>query len=339
MADAGALTLADYAMQSNDEPIRELIKAILVPESVLNDLPLMTNAALKATVLRLLPEGFPTWNGWGKINQNPNVYKADFSDYQESAYLVRQKIQVDNRLLQAPNWIGDPFELQLMAWRDSLNYELNVTFIENDQSGNNGGNGDAWEGLRPRMVNPNYGVPNRNSINTGGLNLTTSMTDADGQTLMELMGTMLAYVGDPTGGSTVFYFNWLTKERAARAMRQSHMWRYTTDNYDRQIEAFRGAKIRDLGWRKDSETPVVPLNLTAAGTAGATAATAYTEIYAVHYGTTWMRGWQTNTPELKYLGLSTENGVYENAIIDWAVGLMQPNPRAICRAYGIQLST
>src|SRR5207253_835527 len=100
---------------------------------------------------------------------------------------------------------------------------------------------------------------------TGGLNMKANMTDSDAQTLMEVMGTMLAYVGSPTGNDCVFYMNWLMKERAARAMRQTHMWRYTEDNFGRMIESFRNAKVRDLGWRQDSDTPVVSLNLTSAG--------------------------------------------------------------------------
>lgn len=336
MADANALTLADYAMQSNDEAVKGLVKAILTPESILNDIPLITNSALKASVLRLLPDGLPaTFSGWGEINKNPNVYKATFEDYQEAVYLVRQLIQVDRRLMAAPNWIGDPFEMQLMAWKNHLNYELNTTFIENNPAT---GNGDAWTGLRPRMTMPYYKVPAKNNINAQGLNLGPSMTDADAQMLIEWLSIMLSFTGAASmGGSPVFYTNYLTKARIDKGLRQTHMWKYTDDNFGRTISQFQDAKVRDLGWRQDSDTPVVPLNLAADGTQNASSDTAFTEIFLVRYGNETFRGWQTNNIGLEYLGRSTETGVYENAVIDWGVGLMQPHPRAICRLYNVRL--
>jgi len=333
--DSNALTLADYAMQSNDPGVRELIKAILLPTSILNDIPLITNPALKAEALRLLPTGLPgSFSGWGRVNKDPTVYKASFEDFQEPIYLVRNLIQVDVALLESPNWIGDPFEMQLSAWRDHLNYELNTTFINNDPIA---GNGDAWVGLKSRFTLPHYKVPARNLIDAGGLNMKTSMADADAETLMEILGTMFAFVGSPDGTDCVIYTNYLMKERMARAFRQTKQWRYDQDAFGRMVEKFRMATVRDLGWQQDSVTPVVSLYETSAGVTSGTS-TAYTSLYVVRYGNTTFRGWQRKELKLEYLGRSTETGVKENALIDWGVGILQPHPFAIARAFDIQLA-
>jgi hypothetical protein len=326
-------------MESNNPAIQALTYALLTPENVLNDIPVVTDANLNMRGLRLLPEGIPDdFTGWTKLDKVPATFNADFKDYEESAALIRQLISVDRRTRQQKGWIGDPVKNRVAAWKRLLIPELNETFVYNSGTGPDG-EPDAWIGLDERIANRDkYKTPAENFIDAGGLLFTRSMTRDNALDFWEYLNEGLARVGAPDGDGCVIYVNFALQGRINRAAMlggEGGGFGSTRDAFDRQVTTYRNARFRDLGFMKDSTTPIIGNAESATGVRGGGDRCS---IRIVHYGDEWMRGWQTNALMPEYLGRSTENGVIERFLIDWAVGLFQPHPQSVARIYNLEFS-
>jgi hypothetical protein len=336
--DTNAQTIADYARQSNDPAVQKITLSLLQNGSILDDLPLSTNESLKMTGSRLRGSGLPTVN-WGRINKPPASVKAKTERYEEEVALIREIIPIDRRLLAQKNWIEDPIQTQLNALMEAHTYELNTTFFLNDPADPTNGNEDAWVGLRTRLDNPNlYGVESQMKIDAGALVMTTAMTAANANSFLELVDQMLAYMGSDDGEGVVFYCNWVLKARWARAIRVAGSgagFSIAKDAYDRMVETYRKAKVRNIGWKADQSSLIISNTENSDGTDGSSN---YTSLYAVRYGEGRFKGWQTNALKPENLGRSTENGIMQNVLIDWGCGLWAPHSRSICRAFGIKTS-
>src|SRR5207248_1206838 len=110
------------------------------------------------------------------------------------------------------------------------------------------------------------------------------------------------------------------------------------DQFDRTIEMYKGATIRDIGYKVDQATRIIPggstfagglLGENAAGTGTSTASgSIFTSIYAVNYSTDHFFGWQFDVLNVQDLGL-INNGVIYRTLIDWAVGLINQSTRSL----------
>jgi hypothetical protein len=335
--DSGSITLPQYAMESNDPVVRKFVKAILSPESILNDIKLKTNKRLSAKGLRALPEDLGTFTGWTDVNETPNIYNASLQDFEERCFMIRNLLVIDEALLEQEDWIQDPISARISLWRELLQYELNTTFFYNHPAT---GNPKAWVGMNARYTLPQYKVPARNIIDCSDIDLSGTITTANANKLLERLGFAFAFTGAPGGVDACIYTNYLAKEKMATAIRSlgnSGGWRYDKDAFDREIEKFRSAVVRDVGFRQDSETPVISFSENAAGEVVAADAGDRTTLHVVHWGDNFMSGWQRKALKPKSLGLDPTNGVKHNFLVDWGVGLYQAHPRAICKLVGIKV--
>jgi len=338
MALATALTLADYARQSNDVAQMKIVMSLLENGSILDDLPLVTNPSLTIKGRRITNADLPA-TGWGKINQNPTGIKTSTRDYEEQAALIREIIQVDRKLLAQRNWIDDPFQVQIDGAMKSHMYEMNDTFFNNDP-GAAGGIEDAWIGLRPRLRNPGlYGVEPNLRIDCGGVVMTQSMSQANANSFLEYLAQGLAYLGASDGRGCVAYTNWLLKERMARAYRTANgasMFTTQKDDFGRMADFYRQMKITDIGWKRDGTSLIFPTTENASGVD--TGSGDRTSLVIARFGTNYLKGWQDSELKPEYLGRSTEQGVYENVLIDWGCGLCYPNSRSFVELYNIKIA-
>jgi len=140
----------------------------------------------------------------------------------------------------------------------------------------------------------------------------------------------------------VIYANWLSKERINRAIRllgSGAGFKTTEDSFGRQVEMYRQAKVRDMGFRRDLMTTVISNSLDHNGDeTGSAGSGKFTELYVVRYGDDYFKGWQTNPLRPENLGKSKEFGTYYNIVIDWACGLYYPNQRSFARVHNLQIS-
>lgn len=127
----GALTLADHAALSNDPLVKEITKSLHQTWNALKDIPLFTSPSLKQVGMRYLNQNIPLPN-WTGVNSEPVAVKGKPKSYEESLYLVRNKILVDHVLLDQPTNIIDPIEAQVQIFLEGFAYDFNDKFVNNN---------------------------------------------------------------------------------------------------------------------------------------------------------------------------------------------------------------
>jgi len=332
---AGTMTLADYALLSNNPLVKAVTYSLIQNDNVIQDVPLLNKKSLIASGVRF--EGnLPTVN-WSQLNAEGVTTKGTPTAYQEQAYLIRNYVDVDKMFVQEENAIVDPRATQVQAYLRALTYDLNFKFFKNDHIT---GDVNSFIGLRHRIDNGGiYGVRPENKIDAGGVDLSVAgMTQATANKFLVSLDQLLWSVDSPTGTGVTLYGNEVFQRQFAAAVRvMGTSGGFTTmqDQFNRTIQMYKGAVIRDPGYRADQVTRVLATTETANGLAD-TGGT-YTSVYAVNYGTDHFFGWQFNDINVQDLGL-INNGVIYRFLIDWAVGLMNASTRSIGRLYDVKLA-
>jgi hypothetical protein len=329
----GALTLADHAALSNDPLVKEISKSLHQTWNALKDIPLYTSPSLKQVGMRYLNQGIPAPN-WTGVNSEPVAVKGKPKSYEESMYLVRNKILVDNVLLDQPTNIIDPIEAQVNIFLEGFAYDFNDKFINNDPASLVAGNSaDCFPGLNYRMNNPaDYDIPTEMDITVDSSFADLySASSSKANNFIFKVQELLDNMNAPDGDGVVLYMNEATKRRIElniRVMGIGAGFDTTQDAYNRPVEKYKNATIRTVGRKSDGVTHIIgdTLNNNIAGDAGKCS-----HIYAVRYGTGYVQGWQSGPFKPTYLGLSKENGIMHNVVFDWGVGLWVPHTRAIGR--------
>ena len=334
---SSALNMAQYAVMSNNPLVQSVVFSLLDMGSAMTDIPFLEKKSLIANGVRW-QGNLPTVN-WGAINSDPVTTAGTPTPYQEQAYVLRNAIDVDKYLVEDENAIGDPRGTQLAAYLKSATYDFNYKFIWNDHVT---GDQNSFVGLAARLNNTaQYGTWSSAKIDAGGLSLAASGTAAISATaanfFIELVDQLLWSVDSPNGDGVVLYMNEVLKRRfntALRALGTNGGFNIVTDQFDRTIEKYRGAVIKDIGYKADQATRIIPNTESATG--AATGGT-FTSMYAVNYSPDHFFGWQYEPIQAHDLGL-LNNGVIYRTVIDWAGGLMNHNIRSIGRLYDIKMS-
>lgn len=341
MPDSNALTLADQALISNDPLVKEITKSLHQTWNALKDIPLVTNPSLRQVGTRMVNQAnaFPTIN-WATINEEPVVSKGKPKQYEESMYLIRNKIQVDHVLLDQPNNIVDPVQMQINYFMEALAYDFNDKFIGNDPTSSAAGNDvDCFPGLRYRLTNPEqFDIPAEMSVNGLGASGADLTSTTGTNRFMEKLQNLLDNMNSPDGDGIVIYVSEAMKraiEYGIRSMGIGAGFDVTKDSFDRPVEMYKGAKIRAVGRKSDGVTHILGPE-TAAGVP--TTSGSLQSIFAVRYGDGYCTGWQPGPFKPTYLGLSKENGVLHNIVFDWGVGMWVPHTRAIGRVYNVKIA-
>jgi len=335
---AGTLTLADYALMSNSPMVRAISYSLIQSDNVLQDCPLVTQKTLVANGVRF--EGnLPTIN-WAPINSEGVTTKGTPSPYSEQLYLIRNYIDVDEVYVEEENSIVDPRGVQANAYMVALTYDMNDRFFNNDHIT---GNVNAPVGLKYRINNGGtFGVRPENIINGGGLDLTqatliTPATQQNGNKLLEFLDQLLWSVDSPSGSGVILYMNEQLRRRVAfaiRALGTGGGFDVSKDQFDRVLERYKGATIRDPGYKADQATRIITSTEASDGTAGPST---YTSIYAVNYGFNHFYGWQFKEMQALDLG-RINNGAIFRTYLNWAVGFMNSSTRSIGRLYGLKVA-
>jgi hypothetical protein len=119
-----------------------------------------------------------------------------------------------------------------------------------------------------------------------------------------------------------------------RAMGTDGGFTITKDEFDRVQSSYKGAIIKDIGYKSDQATRIIP---TVESATGASSGGTFTSVYAVNYSTDHFFGWQFEPLAAHDLGLLND-GVLYRTVIDWAGGLMNASDRSIGRLYDIKLA-
>jgi len=319
---------------SNSPLIQKVTYSLILYANVIQDIPLVEKKSLVVNGARF--EGnLPTVN-WSQLNAEGVTTKGTPTPYQEQAYIIRNYIDVDKFLVEEENAIVDPRGVQTDAYLKALTYDLNYKFIKNDHIT---GDVNSFVGIRSRIDNGSvFGVRSENKIDAGGVDLSQGgLTQATANKFLEQLDQLLWSVDSPTGSGVVLYMNEVMRRRFAFAMRTmgtSGGLAITQDQFNRTIEMYKGAVIRDPGYKADQSTRIITTTETNLGADGSSN---FTSIYAVNYDTDHFFGWQFNPPNVQDLGLIYNGAIYRT-LIDWACGLVNTSNRSLGRLYDIKIS-
>src|SRR5260221_8819032 len=102
---ANSVTLADYALISNDPMVRAVTYSLIENGNIMQDVPLISKKSLVANGVRF--EGnLPSVN-WSPVNAEGVTTKGTPTAYQEQIYLIRNYIDVDKVFVQEENALVD----------------------------------------------------------------------------------------------------------------------------------------------------------------------------------------------------------------------------------------
>lgn len=334
--DSSALTLPQYALMSNDPLVMKITHSLLKAGSVLTDIPLINKKTLVANGVRFEGDSLPTVD-WTPLNTDPVVVTATPKAYQAQAYLIRNAIDTDKKLVEDENAIQDPRGTRLDAYLRAVAYDFNNIFINNTHTS---GDSNAPVGLRGRLDEyAKYGCESELKIDGAAADMTTAMTAATVNNFLEKVDELLSYLGAPDGNGVVLYMNDTLLRRFARGIRTLGAgagFNTVEDAFGRTVERYKGAVVKDIGRKKDQSTRIITTTEDSSGVDGAST---YTSLYGVRYGDDGLFGWQFESLEqsVRDLGL-LDNGVTYRTVIDWAVGLYQAHTRAVGRIFEIKLA-
>src|SRR5262245_50477823 len=238
---ANALSLAQYAVMSNDPLVMAVTMSLINSGTVLEDIPFVNKQTLIANGVRW--EGnLPTVN-WSQINAEGAVTSGTPTPFQEQAYIIRNLIDVDKFLVQDQNQIVDPRGAQVSAYLKAVAFDFNDKFLNNNHVA---GDKNAIVGVRARIDSGStYGVRSENKINGSGVDMTSgAMTAATFASFTELVDQLLWSVDSPSGAGVVIYMNEVMKRRWERALRQfagQGGFGQASDQFGRVFETYKSA--------------------------------------------------------------------------------------------------
>jgi len=332
---SAALTLAQYAEQSNEPLIKEVTFSLLENDSPLSDLPLYTRPTQKINGSRFTGN-LPSVS-WRQLNESTTVTSGTASPYQEQAYILSNAFDMDRFILEDMNAVGNPMAVQVDAWLKAVNYDLTDKFFNNNHLS---GDADAPVGIRERLDSASTWQTNTScKISAASTDITLAAGTA------ATMGAFLYYLeqaldelGAPQGDNCVIYMNRTMRRLVGvgiKKMGSGGGWDMTTDAYDRKILTYRNAKVRTIGLKADQSTEIIT---NTEDTSGNNGASTYSSFYVVRYGENGMTGWQFDSLAPVFAGYRSDEPTHYRMAFDWAMGLIQAHTRCIARVYNVKVS-
>lgn len=333
-----ALTLAQWAKESKSLTQKAITKSFLSDVSILDYLTLKTNENLEVKGNRITEDGLPTL-GYGRINKVPTDIKTTTEVYNESAVLIRGRIQIDRKLLKQKNWITSPVKTQTTGALTAARYQLNDDFF----NGTPQDDPDQLIGIRHKLKNAViYKVATGLRIDCGGVDMRiANMTAATALAFRHFINKAFAFLGVSDGRGCVAFTNWhMISAWEQAVMMQSPggtKWSVAMDEFGSEVTKYRQCKIADIGFKLgNTSNPIFPLDESATGFG--TTGGDRTSIVICRFGPDHLSGWQDGMLDVEDLGRSTEYGTYNNMLLDWAFGTYSDHNRYAVELFNIRTS-
>lgn len=335
MAITGALTLAQYAEQSNEPLIKEVTFSLLENDSPLSDIPLFTRPTQKINGSRFVGN-LPSVS-WRQVNEGTTVTSGTASPYQEQAYIMSNAFDIDRFILQDENAVGNPLAVQVDAYLKSVVYDYTNKFFNNNHIS---GDPDAPVGIRERLDSAStWGTNTACKITCNAVDMTAAgMTAVTAGNFFEYLDQALDELGSPEGNNCVIYTNRNLRRKMNRAIKMMGAgggFEMTKDAYDRRVMLYRNAVMRTIGTTADQSTEIIT---NTEDTAGANGASTYTSFYVVKYGENAFSGWQFDSLAPVFAGWRPDAPTHYRLAFDWATGLLQTHTRCIARGYDVKVA-
>lgn len=244
-----AKLMADETMALNKGVILNMVRV----SPVLEVLPFETIPALSVTGVRVtrLPAV-----GFRAMNSGYNVTEGDVDQVQEFLYPLGADVEIDRLVgLQGP-YLKDPKVEQIEMKSKSMALTFSDYFINGDR----GVDPLGFEGLKKRIANGPARQKVRGSSTTDSNDVTASLANA--RKFLDTFEQAMHSAG--AGASNAIFCNEGIKWGINRVLRYLGVSGGTMDTFQdawgRDVPAYKGVPIYDIGLKYDQTTEIIPSN-------------------------------------------------------------------------------
>jgi len=320
---ADAWTLAELSKIETDTLRKSVIDTLLMESNLMQFVPWETIGQLATTIVRV--QDLPSV-GFRKINAGYAAGIGTFEQKVESISLMGGYLDCDKAIARAKNTVADARAIaQVMALK-SMAYKFNDKFI----NGNPVTDPEEFKGLDKRVVDvvaEGYSEQYVDVVEVDQLPGDSAANHAFLNKLDELIYSIKGHSPD----FLLMNKKMLLITRAI--LRKEKLLDNTRDMFDRIVDVYQGCRMVDIGVKADQTTEIITN-----GEADAGGGTGGTSIYAVKFGIgELLWGIQEYPLEVEDKGVLESLPVYRTEV-DWPLGLVLADPRAIGRLYNIHVA-
>lgn len=262
------VSIVEVAQASEDKLEKGVLMQVLRASDVIGDVPWVTKNTLRVRGTRW--QELPT-PGFRQFNAGYDEDTGTLEQWTDGIFPFGMDIYIERQFKGLDEMVEDAEVTQSLMALQAMAMEFNYYFIEGTPAGG------GFTGLRHRIMGAAWPARCRVSLGTAGDTLKVFASAANQHTFLDGVHELIDAVG---GKADCLYMNRNTRLLFSSLARRQGLLDTTKDQFDRVVESFMGAKLRDIGLRADQATEII-LSTEIAGDDG----TDSTSIYAVRYGT------------------------------------------------------
>lgn len=257
-----ALTLAEAAKLSQDDLQRGVLETFVLESVVLDRLPLLT---IQGNAYSYNEEATLPGVEFRAVNAGYNESTGTVNQKSESLVILGGDADVDRFIQQTRSNLNDQRATQTRMKVKAATYAFQNTFINGDTSGD----ANSFDGLKKRLTGSQVV-----DCSTAGLPVIGS-SSADIHAFCDKLDELQAVLDGP---ADALYMNQSIKQKIVSAARRIGLWTTTRDEFGRQVDAYNGVPLLDIG-KTPAGVAVLPQTEVLGGSGAATSS-----IYAVQFG-------------------------------------------------------
>jgi hypothetical protein len=229
---------------------------------------------------------------------------------------------IDMQLMSNDAASIDMAATQLEMKQKALAYAVNNYFINGDAATDQ----RQFNGLKAILAQ--LSSSQTISAATDGLDVRASGTDADRYTFLDKLDECIWQVHEHR--PDVLLMNEQTYRGVRSLLRRLKLLDTSRDQFDREIETYRGVRLVDIGFASDDATLIIPNNETQ-GAGGAN----FTSIYAVRFGDAYTSLIQKGGIQVRRIG-ELETKPVMRTRVEWAIAVGCVHKASMARLKGFR---
>ena len=322
------LAMIDHLKRVRGNTDKGVVQGLLVNSKVMQIISWANTGSLSITTTRWA--SLPT-NAFRKFNGTYAESAGTFEQLQETVYPIGGYTDVDVMAIKDQSKFKDPKAEQLEMRLASMSYTFNDYFINGSQATDP----DGFTGIKNRIAT----LPAAQSIVAAVNGLDVKASTANQNTFLDLLDQLLYAIDNGSGdGRLAIFGNAKSTLGLWSTLRRLGVLDQTRDMFGREIDAYKGVALYDIGKKADQATEIIT-NTEVTGASGAVCTSLYVVKMASSNGNAdsggqWLHGIQEYPMEVTDHG-RLQTAPAERIEIDWPIGLAHFHKRTMARLSGI----
>jgi hypothetical protein len=322
------LALIDHLKRVRGNVEAGVIQGLLIRSRVMQLIPWANTGSLAITVTRWAT--LPT-NAFRKFNGVYAESAGTFEQLQETVYPIGGYTDVDVMAIRDATKFSDPKADQLEMRIAAMSYTFSDYFINGSQATDP----DGFTGIKNRIAT----LPASQSIVAATNGLDVKASTANQNIFADLLDQLLYTIDNGSGeGQLAIFGNDSSALGISSTFRRLGLLDQSRDAFGREIDAYKGVPIYDVGVKADQTTRIIT-NTEVTGASGSVCTSLYVVKFApsngnVDSGGQWLHGIQEYPMDVVDHG-RLQTAPAERIEVDWPIGLAHFHKRCMGRLSGI----